>query len=421
LPRPRGEVIDQLYGYHCDHTRQLTPGHSYDTRENDPQTFLADVSSPEIAEQADTWGLAGEKVEELTVDTTSNLFLTSLRSTIAQPLVEPTFFEYYGEVDERPDYTAEHVLPFLAGTFSSYSRDFTIGWFGAKRALLKQFAASWNVMGFTKNIMVFEEARWLGPDLPPNCTWASLEELNEHSQALVFDFGIAEPQGRGVLQSDDIIDAIAVGFQRIIGRERLRVVRDKRAPRPIVGVNTSITHRVRTMFAEDVAAAKAPPSTRVRVGWVTRARDCMPGLVVGEAGIRAPVSAHVRTPAIHAKAGVAGTLSYGPYYALVPGGYEVTYEFQIERATRSSSFRIDVATLRGRRILAQQHIKPYAHMRNNQNGDATKNAPLTCVLPFDMTTDAAKGDEESVEFRVWSPGTIGFSLVALSLRESNPL
>ena len=421
LPRAIGEVIDQLYGYHCDHTRQLTPSHRHDVRENDPQKFLADVSSPQITEQAQSWGLADEKVEEVTVDTTSRLFLASLRGAITKPLVEPTLFEYYGGVDERPDYTAEHVLPFLAGTFAGYSRDVTLGWFGSKRTLLQQFAEFWKVMGFTKQIIVFDEARWLGPDLPSNCTWASLEALNERSEVFTFDFGIAQPDGVGVLHSDDIIDAVAVAFQRIIGRERLRVVRDHKAPRPIIGVNTNITHQVRMMFGEDVAATKAPPSTRVRVGYVTRARDCMPALIAGEAGIRVPASPHVRNPVIHAKAGVAGTLSYGPYFALLPGGYEVTYEFQIERAARGSSFRIDVATLRGQRILAQQHIKPYAHMRNSHNERERQKVPLTCVLPFNVTSDATEGDKESVEFRVWSPGTISFSLVALSLRQSVPV
>ena len=420
LPRPIGDIIDQLYGYHCDHTRQLTPAHRYDSQANDPQKFLADVSSPEVAEQAQIWGLADENVEEVTVDGTSRLFLASLRGAITQPLAEPTQFEYYGGVDERTDYTVEHVLPFLAGTFSSYSRDVTLGWFGAKRALLEKFAEFWRVMGFTKHIMVFEEATWLGPGLPPNCTWASLEALNERCQAFTFDFGIAEPDARGVHHYDDIIAAVAAAFQRIIARERLRVVHDRTAPRPIIGVNTLIDHRVRLMFDEDVAAAKAPPSTRVRVGWVTHARDCMPRLIVGEAGIRAPASTRVRNPAIHAKAGVAGTLSYGPYFTVLPGGYEVTYDFQIERAAPGSRFRIDVATLRGKRILAEQHIKPYAHMRNNQSRHERKHVPLTCVLPFDVTTDDTKGDEESVEFRVWSPGTISFSLVALTLRHSVP-
>ena len=420
LPRSIGDVIDRLYGYHCDHTRQLTAAHRYDSRENDPQKFLIDVSSPELPEQAHTWGLADEEVEEVAVETTTRLFLASLRSAIAQPLVEPTQFEYYGGVDERPDYTVEHVLPFLASTFASYSRESTLGWFGSKQALLQKFAEFWNAMGFTKPIMVWNESKWLGPDLPLNCTWSSLELINEHCDAFTFDFGVAQPETTGGVDSEDIIDAVAVAFQRIIGRERLRVVRDHRSPRPIVGVNTNIKHRVRMMFAEDVAAAKAPPSTRVRVGAVTRARDCMPGVIVGEAGVRDPAP-HVRNPAIRAKAGFAGTLSYGPYFTLLPGSYEVTYEFQIEGAARGSSFRVDVATLRGKRILAQQHIKPHEHILSSRNGVEQKSVPLTCVLQFEVTPEATKGDEESVEFRVWSPGTIRFALVGLSLRQNAPL
>ena len=428
LPRQIGELVHQLSGYHCDHTRQLTPAHRYRSQQNDWQMFVDSVQSPYIAEQAGTWGLAGESVEELTVDATSRLYLGGLRSTIGLPYVEPTQLKAAGEADSRADYAVEHVIPFLAGIFASYPRDVVLGWLGTNKELLERFAELWNIMGFTRHIMVLKEARWLGPDLPRNCRWASDEVLDERSEVFTFDFGEPERGGSATLVSDEIINAVAAGFQRFVRVERLRVMQDHKLPRHFIGVNTIVNHRVRMMFDEDVAATLTPPGTRVKVGPVSEARkpqdgrlfgelDCMPALIVGDAGTYGPAPGRARHDAIHAKVGVAGILSYGPYFSLEPGSYEAIFEFYVERAERGAAFSVDVATQRGKRVLAKQRIKSHARGRNLENDLAQGQGSLTCVLGFNVVPRATRRDKELIEFRVWSPGTIRFCLVALRLRQ----
>ena len=44
-----GDVVDRLFGYHCDHTRQVTPMHQHRADRNDEARFIGQVTVPEVA------------------------------------------------------------------------------------------------------------------------------------------------------------------------------------------------------------------------------------------------------------------------------------------------------------------------------------------------------------------------------------
>ena len=145
--------------------------------------------------------------------------------------------------------------------------------------------------------------------------------------------------------------------------------------------------------------------------------DCMPIMIVGSAGARGPSPGQPPRDAIHARLGTAGTVAYGPYLSLLPGRYEALFEFFAARADRGAAFRVDVATGRGERILAQRRVKPHSDLRHLEHALRLKQGPLTCVLGFDVRGGTQADDSGSIEFRVWSPGTIRFCLVALRVRQ----
>src|SRR5579872_5143958 len=67
-----GDLGEEIYGYHCDHTRQITPAHSSQTRtENDWQRFVTNLDRADVPEQADDWGCAQDDIEEVRLDTKS--------------------------------------------------------------------------------------------------------------------------------------------------------------------------------------------------------------------------------------------------------------------------------------------------------------------------------------------------------------
>src|SRR5205085_5472031 len=59
-----GSLIDRIYCYHCDHTRQVTTAHSAKGRRNDSARFVDDVTCAELPEQRASWGCAGDDIEE---------------------------------------------------------------------------------------------------------------------------------------------------------------------------------------------------------------------------------------------------------------------------------------------------------------------------------------------------------------------
>jgi hypothetical protein len=147
------------------------------------------VVDPYLPGQADCWGMAGEPIEEIRVNTTTRQYMVGLRAAITAPLNAPLYLSYAQESYNRIDYIAEHVVPFVADALVSYKRDAVLGWCGAKRTLLQRFAAAWQSMGFAMPIMVASEARWLGPELPGGCIWTDDAKLVSQCNVLLFDWG----------------------------------------------------------------------------------------------------------------------------------------------------------------------------------------------------------------------------------------
>ena len=62
---PVASMIDHVFCYHCDHTRQATSTHRRDRLENDPVFFIEQVTRADLPEQREHWGCAGEAIEEV--------------------------------------------------------------------------------------------------------------------------------------------------------------------------------------------------------------------------------------------------------------------------------------------------------------------------------------------------------------------
>ena len=60
-----GDPGSNVYGYHCDHTRQVTPMHSHARLQNDWRVWCDAVETSDIPEQRETWGCADDTIEEV--------------------------------------------------------------------------------------------------------------------------------------------------------------------------------------------------------------------------------------------------------------------------------------------------------------------------------------------------------------------
>ncbi len=327
LPRAAGDILDDVLGYHCDHTRQVTPAHRHRAVENDLRVFFEDVTTAGIPEQAETWGLAGQAIEEISVNSTSRSYVDALTATTPVPLTGPTPRVFYANDSHNLiDYSVDHVLPFLADALASYPRQTVLAWFGSKRSLLVRFAQVWRALGFTSDILVGSAMQWLGPELPEGCVWAPEERAITKSDILLFDWGrpeTASPKEWDFRASKEI-KGVSLALRISVREERRRLAKARDARR-FIGINAVANDAERT-FHDLVGAARTPIATRIRQGYVNdllELQELLPALNAGGVGRKVAGD-------IVAKSGEAGCIFYGPYLLLDSGSYNLSVEFDAD-------------------------------------------------------------------------------------------
>ncbi|MGH7684156.1 MAG: hypothetical protein ACREMT_07425, partial [Vulcanimicrobiaceae bacterium] len=404
IPRALGDVVEQLYGYHCDHTRQVTPAHRASAVQNDQKIFFERVRAPGVPQQAKSWGLADENIEELRVDATSRSYVTALGDTIHERLDHPTTTGYSANSFNHIDYPSDHVVPFLVDSLVSYPRTTVLAWSGAKRSLLDKFASAWRVMGFAEPIRVFSEATWLGSKLPAGCVWTPWEEACRSADAFIFDWGKSD-EGASLegwsFERDPVIRLVTRHFRRATRHERRRLETAGIQPRRIIGVN-AICNSAEGIFNSTVGAALTPLATHIRQGFLRPPEDTqevLRSLYIGEAGER-------QTNGIRSIHGTSGAVFYGPYLDLDSGMYRLKLEFAhvhyTSRATGSLSVEVRSNTL----LIACRGIERSEMIRGR--------ARLDFYMPREIS-DAL--DWPRVEFLLRTPGGVDFTVNRATLEQ----
>jgi hypothetical protein len=319
-----GDLLDDLFGYHCDHTRQVTSTHQAGSVQNELSRFNEQVTQPTLPEQAEIWGLAGQTLDELTTESTSVSYVSGLQSVITQEMSEPSHITYAAATYDHVTYDVPHALPFLTDIFASYPRDIRIGWYGSRCDLLTGFTEASRRMGFTESVLVAVGATWLGEILPPGCVWTADRELRLRADVFVFDCGL--------LPSDQVDQAdlaslfLARGFRSAVRAEEARLAQPNAMPRRFIAVN-AIHNRFESLITTHIGIARSPMASRIRQGFVmvrdepAKQQDLLPLFAIGDAGKR-------QDGGIIAVPGKAGHVVYGPYLSLDPGRYLLTLAFE---------------------------------------------------------------------------------------------
>jgi len=315
-----GDLGQQVYGYHCDHTRQVTPAHSHSRVQNDWRRFVTEVTHSEIIEQADTWGCADDPIEEIRLASRSaKIYVQALRGAIGRPLAAAKIVEYTGQTYNKVDYDPQHVLPFLADMFASMPRSFNVAWYGAREETLILFARIWESLGFSGKIIV-DEALPLADVQASTVAKTSSAQALVDADAFIFDFGgVASTSAVGLPIGD-----LRRMFRRVVSSERHRLLHGA-ALRRIIALN-AINNEHEWFVCGLVAAAATPFSTHMRHGFVLppskAAESWLAGLGIGEAGVR--VGDEIRN--VPTKR---GWIAYGPYKYLDEGTYDVSLKIEL--------------------------------------------------------------------------------------------
>ncbi|MGH7685070.1 MAG: hypothetical protein ACREMT_12050, partial [Vulcanimicrobiaceae bacterium] len=180
-------ALDDVLAFHCDHNRETTPAHSHSAVQNDWGQFIINVTRAPIPEQHDSWGLAGETLEDFQLDALPDTpsILERILPPMPQPFyvtsIEPQFLQ-----DLR--YDPEHVVPYVANVIGALPRDWNVAYAGCRKKMFAAFRALWEGLGFRGKIYVTEEMARRVLDIQSDATVEVAPETKVHMSANLFVF-----------------------------------------------------------------------------------------------------------------------------------------------------------------------------------------------------------------------------------------
>jgi hypothetical protein len=385
-----GALLDEIFGYHCDHTRQVTAAHGHGRLENDPHAFVTAVEDPRLPHQMAGWGLADELVEELRLPGRSSIYVEALREVIGEPLEHLNTLRYVAETYDRMAYDWRHVLPYLIDSLTSYSRQTRLGWFASTSDLLHRFVTIWRRLGYEQPVLCAMESWTLEPP-PEGCVLVPTATIEADADVFVFDFG------RPLLDEGEAaaegVRPVATGFRDMVDAERVRLTRRSAQRRRFIAVN-AVHNRFESLVARHVGVAHAPISTRLRQGFVLPSQSdgwwqFYKRLQPGEAG------SWEADNTLCSRFGARGFVFFGGYVDLSPGDYRLSLRLREPPATRveETGLRLEILSLPI--TLAMRQVTP----QQLESG----------VLAIDFAVSRAIVRQLislSIEARLWTEGRV---------------
>ena len=332
-----GDLVHSLFGYHCDHTRQVTPMHQHNAASNSGRVFIDDVVEPRLPRQSATWGCPGDEIEEIRLSASaSTLFGQAMNAVLVGELAEPVEAWYTTRSFGETAYDPRHVLPFLADVFVSAPRSWTLAWVGGRADMFGMFCDAWRRMGFQREVLI---DAWSSPLLTDparaGVKAVSRKEIAERASVLVFDFGSPSespgPLAGGTVSPQRLDHAVGAlvreSLRELVRAERLKL-REGAEARRFVCID-AVHNPYESIVKNDIETASTPFASRLRQGFVIPAsaqdtwteeptKSVLEKVQVGASGIRT-------RRGIVARVGSRGFLVTGFNERLPAGDYEVKF------------------------------------------------------------------------------------------------
>jgi hypothetical protein len=280
-------LLDHVFAYHCDHTRQVTAMHDSAQRtENDSKRFIYDVNSPYLLNQAETWGLKHEDIEEtrLTSETCSTYgqALEKLLPGMAEPVAWDSYLDE--SYDQSQIYDNSHVFPYLADYLIDIDRSSTIGYFGGNVELLDLLHKFLSKIGHRGTVLVDSDLMACAfpdrsPRLPENFRLEVAERLLAQSDVYVFDIALMHLQSPSnakdlaslitCQQAEDFKEKLANFFYRTVAYERNRLLSKTNLERQFLLIGAHATWFERIVL-KAMGTTVTPYSSHVRQGFASK-------------------------------------------------------------------------------------------------------------------------------------------------------
>jgi hypothetical protein len=435
-----GDLTDRLFGYHCDHTRQVTPAHKRTAAENSIAKFFDAVNVPGVAEQAESWGCIDTEIETFQLASgPARSYLSGLEAAIRTPMVTASEVGYVTDTFDEVSYEAEHVFPFLADLLASVPKTWNAAWFGTNRSMFELFQAAWPNLQFTGQILVPAGIGLVGEALHHTGAIA-MDEVLAEADFFIFDFSAGDGNSPVDVNDASLQESFPVligSFHKIIGSEHRRAA-SKLAPRRIIAIN-AIHNRFEALVRGYIEYARSPFSSRLRHGYALPVAD----KPVSWLDLMTPKLAGERIGAgIRAKRMVRGQVASGPHLSLLPGNYILELEIEpevLKRLPFQKSAKIEARLVSSVTPTALSQTGNQSSPMNKskwkksgaiaieiRNGDNVISRSRFSIadvlmrrfhhLKIDLSEqDFFSAEPSSLNVRIWTSGWLGFLIRRLDL------
>ncbi len=277
----RGAVqsaLPSLFGYHCDHTRQSSLMHGRDRVENDQRRFVDEVTEPNLVRQKDTWGLAGEDVEEFRISNATSVYVRALGEVLPSASVPYSESFYNSKGWNDLNYDAEHVLPYLCDLLSANARSWNISYAGCRTYSFELLCKALQAMGWTGQILVPDTFNWLAPrsktvkgiKIVPFDVWL------KSGHVFIFEFGLGgadgPPSATGAARRNSDMKRLAetrAAFEALVMQEHETRPNGFSQARRVLAINV-IHNSFEGLIDDNLSVTYTPFSSRIRHGYVIR-------------------------------------------------------------------------------------------------------------------------------------------------------
>jgi hypothetical protein len=268
--------LDSLHAFHCDHTRIQTVYHvAGKSSENSYHDFVLNVTTPFIPEQADSWGMPNEEIEEISLDVHRTSRVHLALEQILPGMDKPIAGRSIGNntFDVSYYYDDLHVFPYVADIVANFASSATIGYVGNNRMILAMLAQFRRLIGHKGQLLCYRDFFGTESALPISCHAADRGEMSA-CDAYVIDLSMktlpSMLNGYGLPIPSKCPEV--AGFARRIASEIIQLAQEERdlarrnvLPRPFIFLGchgTSLDPLIQVLFS----CALTPLSTYVRSG-----------------------------------------------------------------------------------------------------------------------------------------------------------
>jgi hypothetical protein len=321
------DLSGKFFGYHCDHTRQVTPAHQKSAPANDLAFFVYGLTNQFVENQRSTWGFSSSELEVFSLtNSIYRRYEDCLQALELRPQVGLTFSRYADEGTSKSGISPQHRAPFIADLFSSLPRQTSLYWVGALDQNFELFREISIQLKFHKDFQVLNVEDAMGREVSE-----LLDGLVEPDQS-VFICNFTGIDGHQSL--------VAQAMSYLLG---LKCDHLPNCPSPsrFVGIGAS-NGLFESFWESKMVSAKTPFSLGFKHGLAELPAaisatvknnhekfDLLTGSIPGVAGMRNQAGAIESIP------GVPGPVSFGPYDWPAFGEYLI--EVTLANCSRSVS------------------------------------------------------------------------------------